>query len=318
MNALLPLPGITAPAPFDDHVEQFITASKAERTRQAYASDWTHFETWCNERGEVSLPASPECIARYISAHADTHKPATLQRRLASISIGHQAAGYESPTSAPIVRAVMQGIRRTVGTAQRQSSPLMVEHVRKAVSSLDDSALGVRNKAILLLGLAGAFRRSELVALNVGDLELRDQGVVVTLRRSKTNQEGEPETKDIGYGIHEDTCPVLALRRWLELAGITQGAVFRAVSPSGVVLPRRLGDRAVSRIVKAAAERIGLSPEEFSGHSLRAGFTTQAYREGISEIDIMAQTGHKSRSVLTKYRREGERFRVNYSGKIGL
>jgi integrase len=202
--------------------------------------------------------------------------------------------------------------------AQRQAAPLMVEHVRQAVSALDDSPRGIRDKAILLLGLAGAFRRSELVALDVDNLSFREQGVIVTLRRSKTNQEGEPEGKDIGHGIHADTCPVTALRRWLDMAGIDHGPVFRAISPSGVVLPRRLGDRAVSRIVKAAAERIGLSPEEFSGHSLRAGFVTQGYREGIPEADIMRQSGHRSRTVMSKYRREGERFRLNYSGKIGL
>jgi integrase len=168
------------------------------------------------------------------------------------------------------------------------------------------------------LGLAGAFRRSELAALDVDDLSFRDQGVIVTLRKSKTNQTGEPESKDIGFGIHGDTCPVNALRLWLDVAGIAEGPVFRAISPAGVVLPRRLGDRAVSRIVKATAKRIGLSPEEFSGHSLRAGFVTQGYREGIPEADIMRQSGHRSRTVMSKYRREGERFLTNFSGKIGL
>ena len=314
---LLPI-AESAAVPLDAHVEQFITASKAGNTRKAYASDWEHFAEWCNERGETSLPAFPATVAAYIGAHAETFKTETLARRLASISVAHQAAGYESPASAPMVRAVMQGIRRTVGTAQRQAAPLMVEHVRQAVSALDDSPRGIRDKAILLLGLAGAFRRSELVALDVADLQFRDQGVIVTLRKSKTNQEGQTETKDIGYGAHEDTCPVRALRQWLDTAAITQGPVFRAVSPSGAVLPNRLGDRAVARIVKAVATRIGLDPGVFSGHSLRAGFVTQGYREGIPEADIMRQSGHLSRTVMNKYRREGERFLTNFSARVGL
>ena len=306
------------PVPLEANVKGFIEASKAKNTRKAYAADWQDFTEWCDGRGESDLPASPDTVARYITALAETHKPATLQRRLASISVAHQAAGYPSPASAPIVRATMQGIRRTLGMAQRQAAPLLVEHVRQAVCVLDDSPRGIRDKAILLLGLAGAFRRSELVALDVADLQFREQGVVVTLRKSKTNQEGQAETKDIGYGAHEGTCPVRALKRWLDVAGIAQGAVFRAISPAETVLPRRLGDRAVARIVKGAVEGIGLSPEQFSGHSLRAGFVTQGYREGIPEADIMRQSGHRSRTVMSKYRREGERFRVNYSGKIGL
>ncbi|GMV92418.1 MAG: hypothetical protein AMXMBFR82_21960 [Candidatus Hydrogenedentota bacterium] len=308
----------SALVPLDAHVKGFIEASKAGNTRKAYAADWTHFETWCSERGETSLPAFPDTVARYISDHAETHKPATLQRRLASISVAHQSAGLASPAGAPLVRATMQGIRRTLGTVQRQAAPLLVEHVRQAVNALDDSPRGLRDKAILLMGLAGAFRRSELVALDVEDLEFRPQGVVVTVRRSKTNQTGEPETKDIGYGAHEDTCPVRAILKWLEIAGIDKGAVFRAVSPAGEVLPRRLGDRAISRIVKGAAKRIGLSPEQFSGHSLRAGFVTQGYREGVPEADIMRQSGHRSRTVMNKYRREGERFLTNFSAKVGL
>jgi integrase len=308
----------SAIVPLDADMEQFIEASKAKNTRKAYASDWQDFETWCSVRGETSLPAFPETVARYIAALAETHKPATLQRRLASISVAHQAAGFPSPAGAPIVRATMQGIRRTVGMAQKQAAPMMVEHVRQAVCVLDDSPRGLRDKAILLLGLAGAFRRSELVALDVADLEFREQGVIVTLRRSKTNQDGQTETKDIGYGAHDTTCPVSALKRWLEAGEIAQGAVFRAISPSGMVLPRRLQDRAVCRIVKAAAKLIGLESDAFSGHSLRAGFVTQGYREGVPEADIMRHTGHRSRTVMGKYRREGERFLTNFSARVGL
>ncbi|MCC6486534.1 MAG: tyrosine-type recombinase/integrase [Candidatus Hydrogenedentes bacterium] len=302
----------------DANMKGFIEASKAQNTRRAYTTDWEHFMNWCHQRGELALPASPDTVARYVTAMAETRKPATLQRRLASISVAHQAAGYPSPASAPLVRATMQGIRRTLGMAQKQAAPLLVEHVREAVCVLDDSPRGIRDKAILLLGLAGAFRRSELVALDVADLDFQERGVVVTLRRSKTNQEGQPETKDIGFGAHDTTCPVQALKQWLDKAGISEGAIFRAVSPAGDILSRRLQDRAVCRIVKAAAMRIGLSPDAFSGHSLRAGFITQGYREGLPESDIMRHTGHKSRTVMSKYRRESERFLTNFSAKVGL
>ncbi|MCC6696184.1 MAG: site-specific integrase [Candidatus Hydrogenedentes bacterium] len=304
--------------PLDAGVVALVEASKSRNTRKAYAADWRHFEVWCLQMGEESIPARPETIARYLSALAMDRKPATLQRRLASISIAHQAAGYPSPAGAPLVRATMQGIRRTAGMVQRQAAPLMVEHIRRAVSLLDDSPHGLRDKALLLLGLAGAFRRSELVDLDAQSLEFREQGVIVALRRSKTNQDGQPETKDIGYGADEDTCPVRALRRWLDAAAITDGPVFRPMTRGGRVLPSRLRGRAVARIVKAAADRIGLSPEQFSGHSLRAGFVTQSYREGVPEADIMRHTGHRSRAVMGKYRREGERFLTNFTARVGL
>jgi len=176
----------------------------------------------------------------------------------------------------------------------------------------------MRDRAILLFGLAGAFRRSELTALDVADLRFCEQGVIVTLRRSKTNQEGACETLDIGYGAHESTCPVRAMWRWLDAASIEDGPVFRAFELNGALSARRLNDRAVARVVKAAAKRIGLTPEQFSGHSLRAGFVTQSYREGIAEGDIMRHTRHKSRAMMRKYRREGERFLTNLSAKVGL
>ncbi|MBM3289653.1 MAG: integrase [Candidatus Hydrogenedentes bacterium] len=309
--------GAAVPA-LDAGVTAFIEASKAPNTRKAYASDWAYFEAWCKARGEPSLPASPSTMARYVTALADTHKPATLQRRLASISVAHQAAGFASPAGAPLVRATMQGIRRTVGVSQRQAAPLLVEHVRQAICLSGDTLRDVRDNAVILLGLAGAFRRSELTALDVSDLQFREQGVIVTLRRSKTNQDGDSETLDIGHGSHDATCPVRALRRWLDAAGIEAGPVFRAFEIDGGLSPRRLNDRAVARVVKAAAKRIGLTPEQFSGHSLRAGFVTQGYREGIAEGDIMRHTRHKSRAVMGKYRREGERFLTNLSAKVGL
>lgn len=316
-NELQPVNDATLPA-LDAGVSAFIEASKAPNTRKAYASDWGHFEEWCHARGEPSLPASPHTLARYVTALAETHKPATLQRRLASISVAHQAAGYASPSGAPLVRATMQGIRRTVGVSQRQAAPLLVEHIRQAICLSGDSLCDVRDRAILLFGLAGAFRRSELTALDVADLRFCEQGVIVTLRRSKTNQEGACETLDIGYGSHESTCPVRAMRRWLDEASIEDGPVFRAFELNGALSARRLNDRAVARIVKAAAKRIGLTPEQFSGHSLRAGFVTQSYREGLAESDIMRHTRHRSRAVVEKYRREGERFLTNFSAKVGL
>lgn len=308
----------TLPVTLDAGVAAYVAASKADNTRKAYQRDWQDFEEWCQARGEIPLPAFPQTVARYISDLAGSHKPSTIQRRLASISVAHQAAGHASPSGAPLVRATMQGIRRSLGMAQRQAAPLMVEHVRQAVCTFGDSPQDARDRAIVLFGLAGAFRRSELIALDMADLQFREQGVVVTLRRSKTNQEGQAETLDIGYGAHDSTCPVRAIKKWIEVSGIQTGAVFRAFGPDDRLTERRLGDRAVSRIVKATAKRIGLSPEVFSGHSLRAGFVTQGYREGLAESDIMRHTRHKSRAVVGKYRREGERFLTNFSAKVGL
>jgi integrase len=186
------------------------------------------------------------------------------------------------------------------------------------VTSLPDNLLGIRDRALLLIGFAGGFRRSELVALNVEDLEFKREGLVVTIRKSKTDQEGIGRKIGIPYGSNCDTCPVRSLQLWLEEGAITEGSVFRSVNRHGHVQEGCLSDKAVALVVKRCAESAGLDSSKYSGHSLRAGMATSAAMNGASERQIMKQTGHRSEAMVRRYIREGSLFNDNVSGNLGL
>lgn len=307
-----------------ERARDFISQGQATSTGRAYRNDWADFTTWCQERGRVSLPALPATVALYVTDLASPADPAqsprkvsTIQRRLASISQAHKLAGYESPTASAEVRAVMKGIRRELGTVQVGKQPAVTEVIRAMVEHLPDTLLGRRDRALLLVGFAGAFRRSELVALTVADARFAHEGLIITLRRSKTDQEGQGTTKGITYGSNPDTCPVRALQRWIDEAKVTDGPLFRSLK-HGKLQPHGLDGRDVARLVKRAAKGAGLDPTHFSGHSLRAGLATAAAAAGVSERSIMNQTGHKSLTVMRRYIREGSLFRDNASGQVGL
>jgi integrase len=186
------------------------------------------------------------------------------------------------------------------------------------VNALPENLLGKRDRAFLLLGFAGAFRRSELVSLDVADVETNREGIVVTLKRSKTDQEGQGRRVGIPYGSNAVTCPVRALNEWLEASAITAGALFRSVNRHGQLRSERLSDKAVALVVKRSAEAAGLDASQYAGHSLRSGLATSAAQAGVSERAIMAQTGHKSLNMVRRYIREGSLFRENAAAKIGL
>lgn len=320
-SALAPVGGPQLPAHLDDLVGQahtYAAANRSQRTKAAYASDWADFAGWAAEHGLVPLPADPAVVALYLTERADTLAVSTLERRMAAISVRHQNDGLDSPTQHAAVRAVLTGIRRTRGTASRQVSPASIGEIRRMIAHLPATTIGIRDKALLLVGFAGALRRSELVALNVGDLKDRDEGIRVTLRKSKTDQERKGREVALPYGTDPQTCPVTALRAWLDLAEITRGAIFRSVDRHGTISPTRLSDRAVANIVKRAAEGAGLDPAEFSGHSLRAGFATTAAAAGANERQIANQTGHTSMEVLRRYIRHGSLFTDNAATRLGL
>lgn len=297
--------------------KQYAENSRSRNTLRAYESDLQSFCRWCEQRGLTCLPATVETISLYVADVADKMRPATLQRRLAAISVAHKAAGYEpSPTSHEVVKSVLSGIRRELGVAQSQKRALGIEDVRRMVSNLDDRLIDVRDRALLLVGFAGALRRSELVSLDVADVDFEeDEGVVLRLRRSKTNQEGALEEVSIPYGSNPKTCPVRALRAWS--AHVTEGALFRSIDRHGNV-GGRLSDHSVALIVKRHAERIGLDADKLAGHSLRAGFATSAARAGKSEASIMRQTRHKSVTVARRYIRQANKWDDHAGHGIGL
>ncbi|MCK9464121.1 MAG: site-specific integrase [Proteobacteria bacterium] len=296
-----------------DAAKSFAVDAKAAATRKAYAGDWARFKDWCRESGAEPLPARPEIIAAYVAHLAQIgRKPATIGRVLVSISQAHKLAGITpSPTSSAAVQETLKGVRRSLGVAQRQVSPLVVEHLRRLVAESPSSLIGFRDRALLLVGFATAMRRSELVSLTVADLEDVPEGLVVHLRKSKTDQEGVGRRVGVPFGQQPETCPVRALRAWLEAAAITDGALFRAVDRHGRIGTTALSDKAVAEVVKRATTRAGYDAKQFAGHSLRSGFCTAAAAAGKSERAIMAQTGHRSERMVRKYVRDGRLFVEN-------
>ena len=228
----------------------YISSCRAQSTSRAYEHDWNCFRQWCGAREHEVLPANPDTVAEYLTRMARLYKPITLGRGLAAISVEHQTAGFSSPTTNILVRNTLSGIRRHHSVAPTRKTPIRASNLHRAVEALPDDMKGLRDKALLLLGYVGALRRSELVAINAEDIGFVDRGIRLTLRRSKTDQEGRGSTVGIGYGVHSPTCPVKALKSWLEAAGINEGPVFRSVSHYGRVGKTRLHDRTVALIVK--------------------------------------------------------------------
>ena len=297
---------------------KFISQAKALNTVGAYRSDWRHFEYWCAERDLASLPASVATLAIYLAGLSTCAKVSTLERRVTAISQAHQMAGHPSPTSDIKIRTLMAGIRRSKGTAQDGKKPVLTADIRSMIAALPDGPLGIRDRALLLAGFAGAFRRSELVGLDVEDLSFTDDGLVVTLRRSKTDQEGEGGKVGVPYGSNPETCPVRSMKAWLEASGIDSGPVFRPVNRHGQVKPQRLTAQSVVLVVKRYAETLGKDASTYAGHSLRSGHATQAAANGASERCIMNQTGHRSLKMVRRCIREGSLFRENAATRLGL
>lgn len=302
-----------------DTARAYMNASKAPATMRAYRTDWRLFSEWCDSHDVDPLPCAPEVLALYLADQAGVLAVATLQRRLTSINEYHRQAGHESPTRAEVVRRTWTGIRRTFGTAQHGKAPARTRDVRAMVDTLDpDTLAGARDRAMLVIGFAGALRRSEIVALDVGDVDETDDGLVVFLRRSKTDQEGQGARLGLPYGSETSTCPVRAWRAWRDASGVEDGAVFRPVDRHGNMADRRLGGRAVAEVVKRCAAAAGLDPVKFAGHSLRAGLITSAAEAGVSDRDIMRHSRHKSADMMRRYIRDAQIFDRNAAAAVGL
>lgn len=301
-----------------DKARRYLVNARSDNTRRAYACDLGEFQAFCQANRVPHLPASPETVGAYIVALADSgRKLSTIKRRLAAISQNHQGQGHEPPTRHTLVRELLKGIRRTHGDASNSKEALLIEDLRRVLVALPASIHGVRDRALLLIGFAGGFRRSELVGLDLADVAFTRDGLIVTLRRSKTDQGGAGRQVAIPYGSTPLTCPVRALEDWLRATGIAGGPIFRAVTRQGRVR-QPMSAQSVALVVKKAVRRIGLDPDQFGGHSLRAGLCTAAARAGVSEQSIMNQTGHRSSATLRRYIRRGELFVDNAAARLGL
>lgn len=294
----------------------YAASAQAPATRRAYAGDWQDWTAWCATAGLEPLPAPPAAVGAFLAERAERLSVATLGRRLSAISVAHRDAGHHLDTKHPAIRQVLRGIRREKGTAPRRARAVTTALLRTLLASCDDSLIGVRDKALLLVGFASAMRRSELVALTRADVAFSSDGVTLRIRRSKTDQEAVGDVIGV-LATGTPTCPVAALQAWLTMAGITSGKVFRSITRHGHMHESMTGE-AVALIVQKRAALAGLDPRAFSAHSLRAGLATSAAAAGLEERNIQRQTRHRSVAVLRGYIREGNVFRHNVSGAVGL
>jgi len=318
----------TLPAEAAAIVRAYQRASKADSTVRAYTSDARVFQDWCARYGFRSLPASPEAVAGFLAHEAEAGRStSTIGRRLAAIRYAHKLVKQPDPTDDEGVHALMKGIRRRVGVAPTQKAAATADILAALLMRTPDSLTGKRDRALLALGFAGAFRRSELVALDVADLRDDPDGLRVTVRRGKTDQEGKGFEKAIPHGRFIK--PVELVRAWLDAAGITEGPVFRPVSRSGRVrkasqsaalsdgrksascadIPPRLTTQTVADIIKRYCTASGLDASAFGAHSLRAGFITTAAERGADLTRIMDTSGHRDPRTVIGYVRRASLFK---------
>jgi site-specific recombinase XerD len=300
-------------------IRKYLDAAIAENTKRAYRADLEDFVQWCNRKGRRALPAHPHTVADYVATLAETgdYKATTLMRRCSALRHLHGEAGELDPfrecgQASYKLRRFLQGIRRELGMAVDKKTPAVMHRLRRMVLSLnhDHEVREARDKAILLVGMMGAFRRSELVGLDVEHLDFSDKGVVLRVVESKTDQEARGAFKGIHRQPVREMCGVRALERWLELARITNGPVFRGVDRWGNVREKRLSGHSVARVVKRAAEAAGLDPDDYGAHSLRSGLVTQQ-ADAHSTKDLMDHTGHRSAESLREYMNRGRVFQNN-------
>lgn len=301
-----------------ERAERFLGKSKAPNTVRAYAADWRHFADWCASAARTALPATPETVALYLSDLAAEAKVSTLRRRLTTINKAHELDAHASPTKHSLVQDVFDGIRRELGFLQKGKTPLLADDLRALLAVQPDDLIGLRNRALLLVGFSGAFRRSELVGMAIADITWVSEGMVLLVRRSKTDQHGEGLKKALPYGQRAETCPVRTLRAWLDALGETDGPVFRSISKAGRISDRALSDRSVALLIKESALKAGLDPRPYAGHSLRSGFATQAAISGASERAIIRQGGWASEKMARRYIRDASLFRDNAADALGL
>lgn len=286
-------------------VKVYVDARQSEATTRAYQSDWRQFDTWCRAQSAISMPATPQTVATYLASRAACGaKVSTVNRALSAIAAAHREQGSEWQTHAAVA-ATMKGIRRTHGIAVSKKAPVTESVLREMLRQLPTDLSGIRDRALILLGWFGAFRRSEVASLAVGDLSFVSEGLIVRVARSKTDQDGHGQEKGIPSGAA--ICAVSALKEWLARGDIKEGRVFRSIDRHGRI-GRSISSASVGQIVKAAAEAAGLDSKQFAGHSLRAGFITTAARKGKSLDAIMRTSGHRSETVARGYIRHATLF----------
>ena len=299
-----------------------LKSSKANNTLRAYKSDFKDFGAFCAKHGIDSLPTEPKIVSLYLTHLSKNLKMSTLKRRLVSISMVHRLKGHYLDTKHPIIIENLMGIKRIKGSIQKGKKPILINHLKSIINVIDQQKINEikksRDKTIVLIGFGGGFRRSELISIDHEDLEFVPEGVKITLRRSKTDQFGEGMVKGLPYFSNELYCPVINLKKWLELSNIKSGPIFRRFAKGSVLTNNRLTDQSVVLIIKDYLNLAGIENKNYSGHSLRSGFATVAAESGADERSIMAMTGHKTTQMVRRYIREANIFKNNALSKIKI
>ncbi len=299
-----------------------LKSSKANNTLRAYKSDFKDFGAFCAKHGLNSLPTEPKIVSIYLTYLSKNTKISTLRRRLVSISMVHKLKGYYLDTKHPIIVENLMGIRRVKGSIQIGKKPLLIKHLKILINVINeqktDDLKQLRDKSIILIGFGGGFRRSELISINYEDLEFVPEGLKITIRKSKTDQFGEGMIKGLPYFTNENFCPVVNLKKWLEISKIQSGPIFRRFSKGSSLTDNRLTDQSVVLLMKKYLNLAGIENKNFAGHSLRSGFATVAADSGADERSIMAMTGHKTTQMVRRYIREANIFKNNALNKVKL
>jgi len=296
--------------------------SKANNTLRAYNSDFKDFGAFCSRHGLSSLPTEPKIVSLYLTHLSKNSKISTLRRRIVSISMVHKLKGHYLDTKHPIIVENLMGIRRVKGSIQKGKKPILINHLKSIINSINEQNSNetkkLRDKTIILVGFGGGFRRTELISIDYEDLEFVPEGLKITIRKSKTDQFGEGMLKGLPYFDDENYCPVINLRKWLEISKIKSGPIFRRFSKGSVLTENRLTDQSVVLLIKEYLSLAGIENENFAGHSLRSGFATVAADSGADERSIMAMTGHKTTQMVRRYIREANIFKNNALNKIKI
>jgi len=280
--------------------------SKANNTLRAYQSDFRDFSAFCAKNAFSSMPTQPKIIALYITHLSKSSKFSTLKRRIASISVLHKLKGHYLDTKHPIIMENLHGIKRTLGSRQNAKKPILINDLKLIIKAIDEDK--IRDKALILIGFSGGFRRSELVNIHYDDIEFVTEGVKILIKRSKTDQTGEGSVKAIPYFDNQEFCPVVALKNYVskKFSNTNEGRIFN------------ISDKSVALIIKRYAEKAGLDSSKYAGHSLRSGFATTAAEFGAEERNIMAMTGHKTTQMVRRYIQEANLFKNNALNKIKI
>ena len=284
--------------------------SKSANTLRAYQADFKDFSAFCAKNGLSSMPTEPKILSLYLTHLSATSKFSTLKRRIASISVIHKVKGHYLDTKHPLIMENLHGIKRIKGSNQKAKKPILINDLKLIINAIGQANQSenkkIRDKAIILIGFSGGFRRSELVNIEYEDVEFVSEGVKIFIKRSKTDQSGEGMIKAIPYFDNKSFCPVNALKHWIEYSQIKSGKLFD------------ISDKSVALIIKKYTSLAGLDPNKYSGHSLRSGFATSTAESGAEERNIMAMTGHKTTQMVRRYIQEANLFKNNALNKIKI